>query len=88
MNNVLLAELNTLFAWRRPGFSVHVGTRSAPEDVGAMEDLAGYVASACLSCKRLVYIDALQAVICRHLGPTATLGQDFEPIGHLRWAAR
>jgi hypothetical protein len=77
-----------LLAWRRPGFSAHVGEPIAQDNASAIEDLAGYVVRGPLSLRRLVYIDGQQAVIYRGLRPNPALGQNFVAMDPLEWLAR
>jgi hypothetical protein len=78
----------TLMSWRHPGFSVHVGDPIPPDDVKAIEDMAGYVVRNPFSLKRLVYLDGQKAVIYRALRPNPALGRNFESMDPLEWLAR
>jgi hypothetical protein len=77
-----------LLAWRHPGFSTHVGEPIPPNDARAIEDMASYVVRNPISLKRLVYIDAQQAVIYRALKPNPRLGANFVAMDPLEWLAR
>jgi hypothetical protein len=77
-----------LLGWRHPGFSAHVGEPIVANDTQAIEDMAGYVTRSPLSLKRLVYLDAQEAVIYRALKPNPSLGRNFEALDTLEWLAR
>jgi hypothetical protein len=76
-----------LLAWRRPGFSAHVGRAIPFEDTKAIEDVASYLVRAPLSLKKLVYLDGRKAVLYRSkINPF--LGRNFEAMDPLEWLAR
>jgi hypothetical protein len=74
-----------LLAWRRPGFSAHVGERIAPTDRRRLEDTAAYLVRNPLSLKKLVYLDGQQAVLYRsRMNPS--LGRNFDALDPLMCA--
>jgi hypothetical protein len=69
------------------GFSAHVGERIGPQDKQRLLDTAPYLVRNPLSLKKLVYLDAQQAVLYRSkLNPF--LGRNFEALDPLDWLAR
>ena len=68
--------------------STLVGEPIPPNDARAIEDMASYVVRNPISLKRLVYIDAQQAVIYRALKPNPRLGANFVAMDPLEWLAR
>jgi hypothetical protein len=82
-----LRVVQRLLAWRRPGFSAHVGEPISALDRQRLEDTAAYLVRNPLSLRRLVYLDGQQAVLYRSRMNTS-LGRNFEALDPLEWLAR